>query len=309
MYLNELVVCMNIRDLEYLIAVDEERHFHRAAERCFVSQPTLSGQLKKLEEELGVLLVERNNRQVSMTEAGEAVVKHARAVLAEIRTIKDVADFYHDPMVGDVRVGIIPTIAPYLLPVIMPPLNKSFPQLKIWLYEYQTHVLLEKLQRAELDFLILALPIEKHEFTELDLFREPFRLAVKKDHALAKKKHINLGDIANQELLLLEEGHCLRGHILDVCLLAGVKEEGQYHATSLETLRHMVGEGMGMTLIPELAVPVKTRKSDEIRYIEFSDPKPNRRIGMLYRKNSYREEAFNNISELIKSVLPVNVFF
>jgi len=300
---------MNIRDLEYLIAVDEERHFHRAAERCFVSQPTLSGQLKKLEEELGVLLVERNNRQVSMTEAGEAVVKHARTVLAEIRTIKDVADFYQDPMVGDVRVGIIPTIAPYLLPVIMPPLNKSFPQLKIWLYEYQTHVLMEKLQRAELDFLILALPIEKHEFTELDLFREPFRLAVKKDHALAKKKQVNLGDIANQELLLLEEGHCLRGHILDVCLLAGVKEEGQYHATSLETLRHMVGEGMGMTLIPELAVPAKTRKTDEIRYIEFSDPKPNRRIGMLYRKNSYREEAFNNISELIRSVLPVNVFF
>ncbi|MCK4864747.1 MAG: DNA-binding transcriptional regulator OxyR [Gammaproteobacteria bacterium] len=300
---------MNIRDLEYLIALDEERHFHRAAERCFVSQPTLSGQLKKLEEELGVLLVERNNRQVSMTEAGEAVVKHARTVLAEIRTIKDVANFYQDPMVGDVRVGIIPTIAPYLLPVIMPPLNKSFPELKIWLYEYQTHVLLEKLQKAELDFLILALPIEKHEFTELDLFREPFRLAVKKDHALAKKKAINLGDIANQELLLLEEGHCLRGHILDVCLLAGVKEDGQYHATSLETLRHMVGEGMGMTLIPELAVPAKTRKADEIRYIEFSDPKPNRRIGMLYRKNSYREETFNNINELIKAVLPVNVFF
>ncbi len=309
MGLNGLEVCMNIRDLEYLIALDEERHFHRAAERCFVSQPTLSGQLKKLEEELGVLLVERNNRQVSMTEAGEAVVKHARTVLAEIRTIKDVANFYQDPMVGDVRVGIIPTIAPYLLPVIMPPLNKSFPELKIWLYEYQTHVLLEKLQKAELDFLILALPIEKHEFTELDLFREPFRLAVKKDHALAKKKAINLGDIANQELLLLEEGHCLRGHILDVCLLAGVKEDGQYHATSLETLRHMVGEGMGMTLIPELAVPAKTRKADEIRYIEFSDPKPNRRIGMLYRKNSYREETFNNINELIKAVLPVNVFF
>lgn len=300
---------MNIRDLEYLIAVDEERHFHRAAERCFVSQPTLSGQLKKLEEELGILLVERNNRQVSMTEAGEAVVKHAHVVLAEINSIKNVASYYKDPMVGDVRVGIIPTVAPYLLPIIMPKLNKAFPKLKIWLYEYQTHVLLEKLQKAELDFLILALPIEKHYFTEADLFREPFRLAVKKDHALAKKKQINLGDIANQELLLLEEGHCLRGHILDVCLLAGVKEEGQYHATSLETLRHMVGEGMGMTLIPELAVPAKTRKADEIRYIEFSDPKPNRRIGMLYRKNSYREETFNNISELIKAVLPVNVFF
>lgn len=300
---------MNIRDLEYLVAIDDERHFHRAAERCFVSQPTLSGQLKKLEQELGVLLVERNNRQVSITEAGQAVVKHARTVLAEINAIKDTANYFHDPMVGDVHVGIIPTVAPYLLPIIMPQLNKHFPKLKIWLYEYQTHVLLEKLQKAELDFLILALPIDKHEFKELDIFREPFRLAVKKDQALAKKKQINLGDIAKLELLLLEEGHCLRGHILDVCLLAGATELGQYHATSLETLRHMVGEGVGMTLIPELAVPAKMTKSDEIRYIEFSDPKPNRRIGMLYRKNTYREDTFNNINELIKSALPVKVFF
>jgi len=300
---------MNIRELEYLIAVDEERHFHRAAARCFVSQPTLSGQLKKLEQELGVLLVERSNRQVSMTEAGEAVIKHARIILTEIKAIKDAANYFHDPMVGDVRVGIIPTIAPYLLPIIMPQLNKHFAKLKIWLYEYQTHVLLEKLEKAELDCLILALPIEKHEFAEVNLFREPFRLAVKKDHELTKKKTVNMGDIAQQELVLLEEGHCLREHILDACLLAGVKEQGQYHATSLETLRHMVAEGVGMTLMPELAVPARTRKTDDIRYIEFSDPKPNRRIGMLYRKNSYREEAFNNIAELIKSVLPVNVFF
>jgi LysR family transcriptional regulator, hydrogen peroxide-inducible genes activator len=300
---------MNIRDLEYLIAVDEERHFHRAAERCFVSQPTLSGQLKKMEQELGVLLIERNNRQVSITEAGQVVLKHARTVLAEISAIKEAANYFQDPMVGDIKVGIIPTIAPYLLPIIMTQLNKHFPKLKIWLYEYQTHVLLDKLQKAELDFLILALPIEKHDFVELDIFREPFRLAVNKSQKLAKKKKINLGDIAQQELLLLEEGHCLRGHILDVCMLAGVQEQGQYHATSLETLRHMVGEGMGMTLIPELAVPAKTTKSDEVRYIEFSDPKPNRRIGMLYRKNSYREETFNNINEFIKSILPVNVFF
>jgi len=300
---------MNLRELEYLIAVDEERHFHKAAERCFVSQPTLSGQLKKLEQELGVLLVERNNRQVSMTEAGIKVVQRARTILAEVNSIKDIANYFQDPMVGDVRVGIIPTVAPYLLPHIMPSLNAYFSDLKIWLYEYQTHVLLEKLQNAELDFLILALPIEKHDFVELDLFREPFRLAVEKKHALTKHKQVNMGDIVQEELLLLEEGHCLRKHILDVCLLAGVKEQGQYHATSLETLRHMVGEGMGMTLMPELAVPIKIKKSDEIQYIEFSDPKPNRRIGMIYRKNSYREETYHNIAELIKSVLPVNVFF
>ena len=300
---------MNIKELEYLIAIDDERHFHRAAEKCFVSQPTLSGQLKKLEDELGVLLVERNNRQVSMTEVGKEIALRARTVIAGVKEIKTLAQTYHDPMVGELRVGIIPTVAPYLLPIIMQPLNKHFPKLKIWLYEYQTHVLLEKLRNADLDCLILALPIEKHEFIEQDLFREPFRLAVKKGQQLAKQKLINMSDIAHQELLLLEEGHCLREHVLDACVLAGVQEKGQYQATSLETLRHMIGEGMGMTLMPELAVPTKTTKADSIRYLEFSDPKPNRRIGMLYRKNSYREEMFDNISELIKTALPVNVFF
>ena len=300
---------MNLRELEYLIAVDEERHFHRAAERCFVSQPTLSGQLKKLEQELGVLLIERTNRNVAMTEAGQAVVKHARTVLTEIKLIKEAANVFQDPMVGDLRVGIIPTIAPYLLPIIMPSLNKEFPKLKLWLYEYQTQVLLEKLQRAELDILILALPIEKHDFSEVNLFREPFRLAIKSDQPLAQQKTVNLGDITKQKLILLEEGHCLRGHILDVCTLAGIKAQGQYNATSLETLRHMVGEGMGMTLMPELAVPVKSHKTDMVRYVEFSDPKPNRQIGLLYRKNNYREEAFIKISELIKSMLPLNIFY
>lgn len=300
---------MNLKELEYLIAVDDERHFHRAAERCFVSQPTLSGQLKKLEDELGVLLVERNNRQVAMTEVGKEVSRRARGILAEVQDIKSIAQTYHDPMAGELRVGIIPTIAPYLLPIIMPQLNKYFPKLTIWLYEYQTHVLLEKLRRAEMDCLILALPVEKHEFVEQDIFREPFRLAVKKGEDLAKQKSINMGDIARQELLLLEEGHCLREHVLDACMLAEVKEQGQFQATSLETLRHMVGEGMGMTLIPELAVPAKTTRTDMVRYIEFSDPKPNRRIGMLYRKNSYREETFNQISELIKSILPLNIFY
>ena len=300
---------MNIKELEYLIAVDDERHFHRAAEKCFVSQPTLSGQLKKLEDELGVMLVERNNRQVSMTEVGKAVALRARTIIAGVKEIKTIAQTYHDPMVGELRVGIIPTVAPYLLPIIMPSLNKHFPKLRIWLYEYQTHVLLEKLRNADLDCLILALPIEKHEFVEQDLFREPFRLAVKKGEKMSEKKLINMNDIAHKELLLLEEGHCLREHVLDACVLAGVKEKGQYQATSLETLRHMIGEGMGMTLMPELAVPSKITKADSVRYLEFSDPKPNRRIGMLFRKNTYREEMFDNISELIKTALPVNIFF
>jgi len=300
---------MNLRELEYLIAVDDERHFHKAAARCFVSQPTLSGQLKKLEQELGVLLIDRSNRRVDMTEVGKEVVEHARRILAGVKDIQTIAETYHDPMLGDLRVGIIPTIAPYLLPIVMPGLNKQFPALKLWLYEYQTDVLLEKLRRSELDLLILALPIKQHEFEEVDLYREPFRLALKKGQTLAKKENITLSDIANREVLLLEEGHCLRGHVLDMCSIVDVTESAQFKATSLETLRHMVGEGMGMTLMPELAVPAKKTKRDLIQYIEFSDPKPNRRIGMLYRKNSYREEAFNNIAELIKSLLPVKIFF
>lgn len=300
---------MKLRDLEYLLAVAEERHFHKAAARCYVSQPTLSGQLKKLEEELGVLLVERTNRQVSMTEVGLAVSDQARRVLAEVKVIKDISQAYQDPMKGELHIGIIPTIAPYLLPIIMPALNKAFPKMKLWLYEYQTHILLEKLERGELDCLVLALPIPKHDFVEIDLYREPFRLAVERNNDLAKLTQINLGDIAQQEMLLLEEGHCLRGHVLDICQLAGAKERSQFQATSLETLRHMVGEDMGMTLMPELAVPTKTTKRDPVQYVQFSDPKPNRRVGLLYRKNSYREDTFDNISELIRSILPVNIFY
>jgi len=141
------------------------------------------------------------------------------------------------------------------------------------------------------------------------IYIEPFRLALKKGQELSKRENITLSDIANREVLLLEEGHCLRGHVLDVCSLLDVTESAQFKATSLETLRHMVGEGMGMTLMPELAVPAKKTKRDLIQYIEFSDPKPNRRIGMLYRKNSYRQEAFSNIAESIRSVLPVSIFF
>ncbi|NOY67526.1 MAG: DNA-binding transcriptional regulator OxyR [Gammaproteobacteria bacterium] len=297
---------MNLRELEYLIAIDDERHFHRAAERCFVSQPTLSGQLKKLEEELGVLLIERTNRRVSMTEAGSAVAKRAREIISGVRDIKDIAAGFQDLMAGDLHMGIIPTIAPYLLPIIMPEINRQFPDLKVWLYEYQTHVLIEKLANAELDVLILAFPVESHHFVEMDLYREPFRLALSKGQKLSRQKKVTLEDIATHEMMLLEEGHCLRDHVKDICLLAGVKETKQFQATSLETLRQMIGEGMGMTLMPELAIPSSV-KHDSVRYIEFKDPKPSRRVGMLYRKKSYKESAFVNIANVIQAVLPDNM--
>ncbi len=291
---------MNLRELQYLVAVDEERHFHKAAARCFVSQPTLSGQLKKLEQELGVLLVERNTRQVAMTDAGAAVAEMARKVLADVKGIQEIAQGFEDPMAGELHAGLIPTIAPYLLPVIIPALGKAYPKLKLWLHEYQTSVLLEKLRRAELDFLILALPVETDKFSELDLFKEAFQLALPSGEDLASQPMITMGDLNNREMLLLEEGHCLRDQALDVCFMAGATENAAFHASSLETLRFMVAEGMGMTLMPELAVPKKQTKKDAIRYIPFKDPKPSRRIGLLYRKGSYREQAFRNIQGLIQ---------
>lgn len=292
---------MNLRDLEYLVAIDDERHFNRAAERCFVSQPTLSGQLKKLEEELGVQLAERTPRQVIMTDVGAALAKQARRVLAEARAMKDIAQSFHDPLAGELQAGLIPTVAPYLLPVIMPGLRKRCPNIKLWLHEHQTKVLLEKLRNAELDVLILALPVETDEFAEIDLFEEPFWLAVPRTMDLAAKQSIKLMELREHELLLLEEGHCLRGQALDVCFTAGAFEHSGFQATSLETLRHMVGEGMGMTLIPELAVPKQTRKDDSIRYIPFSKPQPTRRIGMLYRPGSYREETYRVLAEVIRA--------
>jgi len=295
---------MNLRELQYLVAIDEELHFNKAAERCFVSQPTLSGQLKKLEQELNVVLVERNTRQVVMTEVGSLIAGRARKVLTEVSNIRDIAETYHDPMTGELKVGLIPTLAPYLLPIIMPSIKAQYPGMKLWLHEYQTSVLLEKLKRAELDLLILALPVDTDEFSQLLLFEEAFELAVPSilnEQALCKQSTAKLEDLAQQEMLLLEEGHCLRGQALDVCFMAGAKENAGFHASSLETLRHMVGEGMGMTLIPELAVPTKHNKQDAVRYIPFESPAPSRQIGLLYRKSSYREEAFVNIQKLIQA--------
>lgn len=297
---------INLRDLEYLVAVDEERHFHRAAERCFVSQPTLSGQLKKLEGRLGIKLIERSTRQVVMTDAGKAVAVQARRVLATAKGITEIAQSFHDPMTGELQLGLIPTVAPYLLPLIMPPINKRFTRLRLWLHEQQTSQLLERLRNAELDLLILALPVAStEEFGEIDLFREPFWMALPKGDPMVKRDEVTLSDLNEREVMLLEEGHCLREHALDVCVTAGAHEQGVFRATSLETLRHMVGEGMGITLIPELAVPKQRSKLDAVQYRPFETPPPSRRIGLLFRKGSYREDTFQELAESIRQSVAI----
>lgn len=295
---------MNLRDLEYLVALDEERHFHRAAERCHVSQPTLSGQLKKLEEQLGVQLVERTSRQVAMTAAGQAVAVQARRVLAETRAVTDVAQSFRDPAAGDLNLGLIPTIGPYLLPLFMPRLHERYPRLRLFLHEYQTSVLLEKLREGELDLAILALPVETGEFAEVELFTEPFRLAVPLDDPLAVSEGATLDDLHGREVLLLEEGHCLRGQALEVCVTAGADEYRGFRANSLEMLRHMVGEGLGITLMPELAVPRIGTMEAPVDYLAFRDSAPSRRVGLLHRRGSHRGELFADLAELIRQEVP-----
>jgi LysR family hydrogen peroxide-inducible transcriptional activator len=290
---------MNLRDLEYLMALDEEGHFHRAAARCFVSQPTLSGQLKKLEESLGVALVERTSRQVCMTEAGREVAAQARRVLAEARTVKEVAAALRDPLAGRLQVGVIPTVAPYLLHLFIPRLHDRLPELRLFLHEHQTAVLVEKLRRAELDLLILSLPVEGDELVQEELYREPFLLAVTAGHPLARMRQVGIEHLRGEEMLLLEEGHCLRGQALDVCLLAGASEYAGFRGTSLETLRQMVVEGIGATLMPRLAAGDKNGP----RYLTFTEPAPSRSIGLVFRRHSPRQPAFAAIGEAVKQAV------
>lgn len=297
---------MNLRDLEYLVALAEERHFRKAAEKCFVSQPTLSGQLRKLEEELGVLLMERTSRRVLFTPAGEAITAQARRVLAATKELRDIARTFTEPMSGELHIGLIPTVGPYLLPYIIPALKQHFPELHIYLYEAQTQVLLKQLADGELDCLILARLDNMDNFGALPLYDEPMLLALPADHPWAGRDSIALGELKGEKLLMLEDGHCLREQAMGFCFAAGIGEDSHFQATSLETLRNMVAAGSGLTLIPRLAV---SRHNGElgVKYLSVTDPEPSRNIALLYRLHSVRRPCFNEmakvIGELVRNLL------
>lgn len=285
---------MNLRDLGYFIILAETRHFGEAAKRCFVSQPTLSMQIKKLEEDLGVSLFERTNKQVFLTDKGEALLPLAKKILVQVNEFKEAAQVLNDPFSGDLHVGAIPTVAPYLLPLIMPGLQQEFPQLKIWLVEEQTQNLIEKLEEGSLDAAIMADPIPGH-FTRQILFEEEFYFACAKTNKLASLAEVSLSDLAGQELLLLEEGHCLRDQAMAVCQMAQANNSiADFTATSLETLRLMVQAGMGVTLLPALSI--KTHSSDSLCYIPFQEPSPSRTLALYWRASSPKKECLEAIA-------------
>jgi LysR family hydrogen peroxide-inducible transcriptional activator len=296
-------VKVNLRDLRYLVALADERHFGRAAERCFVSQPTLSAQIRKLEDYLGVTLVERQPKRVTLTDAGEKVVERARRLLLEADAIVEVAKTDRDPLAGPLRLALIPTVGPYLLPEIARPLKRALPRLKLMLYEYQTGPLLEKLRDGELDLGILALPVATDGLATAELYEEPFTLAVPADHPLAARERVKVADLEGETLLLLEDGHCLRDHALEVCSRIGLGEEGDYRATSLETLRQMVAAGHGVTLLPQLAAEAPVGTARGLKVKPFVRPAPVRTIGAVWRKSTTRGKAIEAVVATVRRAM------
>ncbi len=291
---------LKLKDLRYLVAIADTRHFGQAAARCFVSQPTLSAQIKKLEDYLGVQLIERQPRRIALTDAGTEIVARARRILEASDEIVGVARSQRDPLAGRLRLALLPTIGPYLLPQVAPRIREALPRLDLLLFEYQTGPMLQKLMAGEIDVGILALPVEGDGFTEQDLYEEPFVLAAPEAHPLAQRQQVSVDDLDGQTLLLLEDGHCLRDQALAVCSLGGAIEKQDFRATSLETLRQMVASGAGITLLPELSTRGAYGKAEGLRVVPFEAPAPSRRVGAVWRRTSARAAAIQAVCDVIQ---------
>jgi LysR family hydrogen peroxide-inducible transcriptional activator len=291
---------LKLKDLRYLVAVADTRHFGRAAAKCFVSQPTLSAQLRKLEEYLGVQLIERRPRKIMLTEAGEEVALRARSMLESGDAIVKTALTRRDPLAGQVRLGVLPTIGPYLLPRVALKIRKALPRLELMLYEYRTEPLLERLHHGELDLGILALPVHEDGLVTRELYQEPFVAALPADHPLSARARIRIEDLQSETLLLLEDGHCMRDQALAVCARGDVHESQDFRATSLETLRQMVVTGAGVTLLPELASVGSYANTKGLAIRPFAKPVPTRSIGAIWRKSSARLAAIEAVCDVIQ---------
>ena len=301
---------MNLRDLKYLIAVAETEHFGHAASRCFVSQPTLSGQIKKLEQELGITLFERTNRSVSITPIGAEIVRHAKLILEQADVIKQLAQAQRDPLAGALRVGAIPTVSPYLIPLILLPLKRQYPQMRLVLSEEITEMLTRRLLEHQIDVAVLATDVKEPELEVMPLFEEPFWLAHPRDHEIYNKDEITRRDLSQIDLLLLADGHCLTDQVMDVCRIkeaAMDSEMADLRAASLETLLQLVGAGFGCTLVPALAVRGAWTTDSGIiaRKLHLKDA--YRRVQFVYRKTFPRKYALEALAEVIRKELPNTV--
>jgi len=294
-------VLPTLKQLEYLVALADAEHFGKAADACNVTPSTLSAGIKELETLLGAPLAERTKRTVMMTPLGVQIAGQARAILRDAEELMALAAATRAPLSGDLRLGVIPTIGPYLLPRVLPGLRETYPDLRLFLREERTDALLEKLRRGDLDAAVIALPYDTDGLTVRPLFEDPFRLACPAAHDLARLGPVHTDDLGLAPLLLLEEGHCLRGHALDACHLDTLRHRGEFEATSLQTLVQMVDAGLGVTLLPELAVDAGITAGSNIKLVEI-DGAPSRQIGLVWRRASYRADEFELLARELAAV-------
>jgi LysR family transcriptional regulator, hydrogen peroxide-inducible genes activator len=288
---------MNLRDFEYLLAVARLRHFGRAAAACNVSQPTLSMQIKKLEDTLGLPLFERGRGDVRLTLAGQDIAARAENILNETKAIREIARQHRDPLAGSLTLGAFPTLAPFLFPRVVPGLNKAFPDLKLYLVEEKTAELLRRLRAGSLDLALIAIPAGESDLDHIKVLEEPFLVAVSKENPLASKRAIDLNDLRKETLLLLEDSHCLTGQALQVCGWAASKEAREFRATSLETLRQMVASNLGVTLVPQMA----EAPAASLAYRPLApSARAGREVGLYWRKSSPFAAAFTKLAAEIE---------
>ena len=296
---------MTLTELKYIVAVARERHFGRAAEACFVSQPTLSVAIKKLEEELGVTIFERGGTEVGVTAVGQQLVSQAQKVLEESANLKEIARRGNDPLAGPLRVGVIHTIGPYLLPKLVPKQIERTPQMPLILQENFTQRLIELLRQGEIDCAIMALPLPETGLMTVPLYDEQFVVVTPANHPWADRTSIAAEDLKLQNMLLLGSGHCFRDQVLEVCpelsRFAAASEGIQrtFEGSSLETIRHMVAAGIGITVMPMSAVKSHDRNSELLRYIPFENPIPDRRVVLAWRKSFPRISSIEALKDTV----------
>jgi LysR family hydrogen peroxide-inducible transcriptional activator len=294
---------VSLRQLRYLESLAETRHFGHAAEACAVSQPARSMQIKELEDELQLSLVERRKSGVELTEKGEEVARRARTILASVRDLVDYAKQQEGELSGVLKLGAIPSIAPYLLPAALPELQRRFPALQLQLRETLTENLLRELVTADLDLILVALPLDDPEVETCYLFDDKFILAMKATAANKRLRHATADMLLNERLLLLEEGHCLRDQALSYCHMMTREARESFGASSLATIVQMVANGYGLTLLPEMAIASGIHRGDDIRLLHFRTPEPRRQIGLAWRKTSPRKTEFIQFAKLLCDVV------
>jgi LysR family transcriptional regulator, hydrogen peroxide-inducible genes activator len=293
---------ITLKQLRYLSALAVHRHFGRAAEACSVTQPALSMQIRDLERQLGVQLVERRPGDVVLTDIGIEVAERGQQVLAEVRDLVDFARHRRSVLTGGLVLGVIPTLAPYVLPRMLSTIQRSYPDLQIELRETQTRVLLDELARGELDAIMLALPLVDPDIETMELFQDPFLLAVPSTDARSDTARVSPRDIEHDRLILLEEGHCLRDQALTFCANARQNGTMGLGATSLATVMQMVANGYGVTLVPQIAVDVEVR-DERVKLLRFAAPQPGRTVGLAWRRTSPRKADFIALGQLVTEAL------